>query len=71
MLQVDYMTAVLSCLNNGQNGLLESPTGTGVVKTGQHCIKLSIPRKNPLPPLLHLGLVGEGESRSADEGPGS
>merc|ERR1719470_666055 len=28
-LQVDYMTAVLNCLNNGQNGLLESPTGTG------------------------------------------
>lgn len=42
MLQVDYMTAVLNCLNNGQNGLLESPTGTGVVKTGQHCIKLSL-----------------------------
>ena len=29
-LQVDYMTAVLRCLDSSQNGLLESPTGTGV-----------------------------------------
>ena len=36
------MTAVLNCLNNGQNGLLESPTGTGVVKTGQHGTQLAL-----------------------------
>ncbi|XP_011502066.1 PREDICTED: regulator of telomere elongation helicase 1 homolog [Ceratosolen solmsi marchali] len=27
--QVDYMTKVIECLQNGQNGVLESPTGTG------------------------------------------
>lgn len=27
--QVDYMTKVLTCLQNSQNGVLESPTGTG------------------------------------------
>ena len=28
-IQVDYMRKVLECLDGGQNGLLESPTGTG------------------------------------------
>ena len=28
-LQVDYMRSVLQCVKHSQNGLLESPTGTG------------------------------------------
>ena len=27
--QVDFMTKVIKALNNGENALLESPTGTG------------------------------------------
>lgn len=28
-LQKDYMSKVIECLENGTNGVLESPTGTG------------------------------------------
>lgn len=28
-LQRDYMTKVIACLDSSQNGILESPTGTG------------------------------------------
>ena len=66
------MTSVLRCLDASQNGLLESPTGTGLehlfIGWPEQGKIFNFSRQNPLLALFHPGLVGEGESRPAVKG---